>query len=46
MVHTYNALETIREALEFNWSCTCVMVRFDLNTPRWTNGALTHPKQS
>ena len=33
MVQTYNKLETIREAQESNWKCTCVMVRFDLNPP-------------
>ena len=33
MVHTYNTLETICEAQEANWKCTCVMVRFDLNPP-------------
>ena len=31
MVHTYNTLETIREAEGANWECTCVMVRSDLN---------------
>ena len=33
IVHTYNILETIRDAQETNWSCACVMVRFDLNPP-------------
>ena len=33
MVHIYNTLEKICEALESNWECTSVMVRFDLNPP-------------
>ena len=33
MVQIYNTLRKIREAQESNWECTCVMVRFDLNTP-------------
>ena len=46
IVHIYNTLEKICDALEANWSCTCVMVRFDLNPPRWTKGAPTQLKQS
>ena len=33
IVHINNALEKIHEAQEANWSCTCVMVIFDLNPP-------------
>ena len=39
MVHIYNTLDKIREARGANWESTCVMMRFDLNPPRWTNGA-------
>ena len=32
IIHIYNTLEKIHESQESNWSCTCVMVIFDLNT--------------
>ena len=31
--YIYNTLDKIHEALEANWSWTCVMVRFDLYSP-------------
>ena len=46
MLQIYNTLNKIRVALAANWESTSVMMKFDLNPPRWTNGATNQPKQS
>ena len=33
IVYIYNTLDKLHVALESNWSCTCVMVKNDLNPP-------------
>ena len=46
MLHIYNTLDKIQVALAANLEGTNVMMRFDLNPPRWTKGAPTQLKQS
>ena len=43
IVHIYNTLKKNCEDQEANWSCTCVMVKFDLNPPyldQWSSNSV------